>query len=53
MDKWELADKATDLVLLGLLILQEVSGMSRQEVLEKIQAEGDRTDELKKQLRPV
>lgn len=53
MDEWEAADKVTDLILLGLLLLQKVSGMSRDEVLAEIQKAGDRTDELKKKLRPV
>ena len=42
----EIVDRLTTLVILGLGILQKVSGMSREEVLESIKKAEIRTDEL-------
>ena len=43
----------TDIVFLGLLLLQQISGKSKDEVLDMIKSEGAKTDKLLKQLRPV
>jgi len=51
MPNYDLIDKATDLLFLTLMILQEVSGKTQEEVLEAIKTEGAKTDELLKKLK--
>ncbi len=44
-------DKIADILLISLMLLQEISGKSRAEVLESIKDEGIKTDELINKLR--
>jgi hypothetical protein len=44
------ADKLTDILLLTLLALQEISGKTQEEVLAAIEQEGKKTDALLDQL---
>ena len=51
MDTIDTIDKVTDIVLLSLMLLQQISGKSRDEVLNAIRDEDGKTDELIKKLR--
>lgn len=44
-------DKITDILLISLMLLQQITGKSREEVLEAIKDENQKTDELLKKLR--
>ena len=46
-----IVDKVSDIILMSLILLQEVSGKSREEILEAIKDEGIKTDDLIKRLR--
>jgi len=47
----ELIDKALDLVIISIALLQEISGKSREEILDAIKSEEAKTDKLLEKLR--
>lgn len=51
MNPFDTVDKITDILLISLMLLQQITGKSREEVLEAIRDEGQKTDELLKKLR--
>ena len=51
MDTLDTIDKVTDIVLLSLMLLQQISGKSKDEVLNAIRDEDGKTDDLIKKLR--
>jgi len=50
-EKLKMINTASDLVLLGILLLQQISGKSEAEVIEAIKAESDKTDTLLNKLK--
>lgn len=44
-------DRITDLVFMSIMILQEVSGKSQDEIISAIKEEGEKTDALLARLR--
>ena len=51
MGTLETVDKIADILLISLMLLQQISGKSREEILESIKDEGVKTDELLSKLR--
>lgn len=51
MDTFDTIDKISDILLISLMLLQQITGKSRQEVLDAMKDEGIKSDELLKQLR--
>lgn len=51
IDKIETINKVADILLLTLILLQGITGKSRQEVLNAISDESTKTDELIAKLR--
>lgn len=51
MDKLEIIDRATDIIFLTLMLLQNVTNKSQDEILDSIKAEGAKTDNLLMKLR--
>jgi len=51
LDTLDAIDKISDIILLSLILLQNITGKSREEVLQAIKDEGIKTDELIAKLR--
>lgn len=51
MDTIDAIDKVTDIMLLSLILLQGITGKSREEILEAIKDESAKTDELLEKLK--
>ena len=47
----EIVDKSIDIILLSLIMLQNITNKSQEEILDLIRAEGRKTDELLNKLR--
>lgn len=51
MNPIDAANKVADILLISLMLLQQITGKSREEVLEAIKDESARTNELLDKLR--
>lgn len=51
LDPIDTANKAADILLISLMLLQQITGKSKEEVLTAIKDESQRTDELIARLR--
>lgn len=50
-DKLEAINNVIDMIVMALISLQEISGMSKDEIMNRVKTESEKTDNLIDQLR--